>query len=74
MAGNSRGRPPERWKARVKEYMCERGAVRRGELDQARRESLDRENWSFFFAVATALGTFRERGIRTVDRHHLAHQ
>ncbi len=25
---------------RVKEYMCERGAIRRGGLDQARRECL----------------------------------
>ncbi len=39
---NSRGRPPERWRDRVKEYMCERGATRRG-LDQAKRECLDRE-------------------------------
>ncbi len=27
---NSRGRPPGRWRDRVKEYMCERDATRRG--------------------------------------------
>ncbi len=37
---SSRGRPPVRWRDRVKEYMCERerGAIRWGGLDQARRE------------------------------------
>ncbi len=35
---SSRGRPPGRWRDRVKEYMCERGATRGGGLDQARRE------------------------------------
>ncbi len=41
---NSRGRPPGRCKGRViKEYLCERGATRRGGLDQAGRECLDRE-------------------------------
>ncbi len=52
---NSRGRPPGRWRGRVKEYMCERGASRRGGLDQARRECLDRERWRLS-AVATPLG------------------
>ncbi len=41
-----RGRPLGRWKDRVKEYMCERGASRG--LDQARRECLDRERWTLF--------------------------
>ncbi len=45
---NSRGRPPRRWRDRVKEYLCERGTTRRGGLDQARRECLDRERWRFF--------------------------
>ncbi len=35
---NSIGRPPVRWRDRVKEYMYERGATRRGGLDQAKRE------------------------------------
>ncbi len=43
-----RGRPPGRWRDRVKECMCERGATRVGKLDQARRECLDRERWRFF--------------------------
>ncbi len=42
---NSRGRPLGRWRDRVKEYMCERGATRKGGLDQAKRECLDRERW-----------------------------
>ncbi len=40
---NSKGRPLGRWRERVKEYMCERGATRGGGLDQAMRECLDRE-------------------------------
>ncbi len=39
---SSRGRPIGRWKDRVKEYMCERGAAGGRGLDQARRECLDR--------------------------------
>ncbi len=34
---NSR-RSPLRWRDRVKEYMCERGAARGARVDQARRE------------------------------------
>ncbi len=45
---NSRGRPPVRWRDRVKEYMCERGATRGGRLEQARRECLDRERRRLF--------------------------
>ncbi len=45
---NSRGRPPGKWKDRVKEYMCEEDATRGGRLDQARRECLDRKRWKFF--------------------------
>ncbi len=45
---NSRRRPPGRWRDRVKEYMCERGATRGGRLDQAKRECLDRKKWRLF--------------------------
>ncbi len=45
---SSRGRPPGRWRDRVKEYMFERSATREGGLDQASRECLDRERWRFF--------------------------
>ncbi len=45
---NSRGRPPVRWRDRVKEYMCERGATRGGGLDQARRVYLNKERWRLF--------------------------
>ncbi len=37
-----------RWKDRVKEYICERGATRRGGLDQARKECVDKERWRLF--------------------------
>ena len=45
---NSRGRQLGRWKDRVKEYLCERCTIRRGGLEQARREYLDRERWRLF--------------------------
>ncbi len=45
---NSRGRPPGRWRDRVKEYRCERGATRGGRLNQAKRKCLDREKWRLF--------------------------
>ncbi len=48
---SSRGRPPGKWRDRVKEYMYTRG---RG-LDQARRKCSDREKWSFS-AEVTPLG------------------
>ncbi len=35
---NSKGRPLDRWKDWVKEYMCERGATRGGGFEQTRRE------------------------------------
>ncbi len=37
---NSNGRPLGRWRDRVKEHMCERGATRGGGFEQARRECL----------------------------------
>ncbi len=42
---SSRGRLPGRWGDRVRQYMCKIGATRRGGLDQARWECLDRERW-----------------------------
>ena len=53
---NSRGRPPGRWRDRVKEYMCERG----GGLDQARRECLDRERRRLSCRGYPPWGTFPE--------------
>ncbi len=47
--GPNRGeRPLGRWRDRVKEYMCERGATRREGFEQAMRECLDRERWRLF--------------------------
>ncbi len=66
---NSRGRSPGMWRDRVKEYMCERGATRRGGLDQAKRECLDRERWRLFCRDHTLGECFwRERGIGAIDR------
>ncbi len=42
VGSNSSGRLPGRWRDRVKEYTCKRGAIRGERLDQARRERLDR--------------------------------
>ena len=43
----SRGRPPGRWRDRVKEYTCKRGATGGVGLNQARMECSDRERWRF---------------------------
>ncbi len=66
---NSRGRPPWRWRGRVKEYMCERGAARGGGLGQARRECLDTERWTLFCRGHT-LGacSWRGQGVAALDR------
>ncbi len=45
---NSIGRPLGRWKDRIKEYKCGRGDNIVGGLDQARKESLNRERWRLF--------------------------
>ncbi len=44
----SGGRLLGRWKGRVKEYMCERGANRRGGFELARRECYHRKRLSTF--------------------------
>ncbi len=59
----SRGRSLGRWKDRVKEYMCERGATRRGGFEQVRREYLDKERWRLFLPGA--------RWIQAVEKSHL---
>ncbi len=61
---NSRGRPLQRWRDRVKEYLCERGATRGVGLDQAKRECLDRERRRFFCRGQPCGGrSWREQGI-----------
>ncbi len=67
---NNRRWPPERWRDKVKEYMCERGATRvGGGLDQAKREYLDRERWRLFCCGYPLVGrSRRERGVRAIDR------
>ncbi len=66
MGPNSRGRPVVRWRDRVKEYKCERGASRG--LDQARRECLDRERWTLFCRGHTLGGcSWRELGVTAIE-------
>ncbi len=42
--GNTRRRPPVKWKDRVQEYVRERGERSLRNFEQARREGLDRES------------------------------
>ncbi len=56
---NRRGRPLERWKNRVKEYLGEKGVSGRGALEQTRRECCD---------------TARERGFRAIDTQPLKYK
>ena len=59
-----RGRPVIRRKDKVKEYMHERDANRRG-IEQARMECVDRERWRLFCCGHPIGGCFqREQGIR----------
>ncbi len=61
---NSGGRLPGTWRDRIKEYMYGRGVTRRGGLDQARRECLDREKRRLFCHGHPLKGHFqREQGI-----------
>ncbi len=66
-APSRRGRSLGRWKDRVKEYMSERGVTRGGELEQARKEYLDRERWRFFCCShPLEVHSWMEKGIRAV--------
>ena len=42
------GRSVVKWKDRVKEYIHEIVVDRRGWIEQARRDCIDRERWRFF--------------------------
>ena len=66
---NQRGKPLGRWRDKMKEYTCERGDSRRGGLEWARRDYLDRERWRLF-CRGHPLGerSWRERGVRDIDR------
>ncbi len=57
---NSRGKLLGRWRDRLKEYMCERGATRGAGLDQARRECLYRERWRLFYRGHSLGGAISE--------------
>ncbi len=63
-----RGRALGRWEDRVKEYMSERG----NDLEQAKRECMDRERWRSFcrsHPLEDALGG-REASERQWCTHH----
>ncbi len=63
---DSRGRPPGRWRDRVKEYMCERGATRRGGFNQTRRECL---RWRIFCCGYSLMRCFwRDQDVRAIYR------
>ncbi len=64
---NRRERPLERWDARVKRYVSERG-VRENGLEWTRRECMDRERRRSI-CCSYLLGEcfWRERGIRAID-------
>ncbi len=64
---NRKGRPLERWKVRVREYVSEKG-LRGNGLEWARRECMDREMWRFICHSYSLWGRFRkERGIGVID-------
>ncbi len=66
---NGIGRPPEKWRDSVHEYMCERGATRGGGLDQGRRKCLDRERWRLFCRGYPLVERSRRRlNYREIDR------
>ncbi len=44
IGGNARGRPPVKWRDSVQEYVTERGKRSLGNVEQARRECLDKES------------------------------
>ncbi len=72
VGSNSRGRPPGRWRDRVKEYMCERGATRWGGLVQTKRECLDRERLETILPWPPSWGMLlkgaRRQSYRYLDR------
>ncbi len=66
---NSIGRPSERLKDRVKEYMCKKDATREGRLNQARKECLNRERLRLF-CCGHPLGEHSrsKQDVRAMDR------
>ncbi len=60
---SSRGRPPGKWRDRVKEYTCEREVIPEGEGWLKQGGSVWTGRGGDFSAVATPCGTF-PRGVR----------
>ncbi len=67
---NRRGSQLGRWKDRVKEYMSERGTGRVGELEQTKRECLDRERWRLFLGGSSLMKQTSETTHRYIDYLH----
>ncbi len=59
--GNVRGRPPVKWRDRVREYVRERGERSVRNLEQARGECQDRERWKLFCRGHPLVGAPRSR-------------
>ncbi len=59
--GGVRGRPPAKWRDRVQEYVRERGEGSLRNLEQARRECLDRETWKLFCRGHPLVGAPKSR-------------
>ncbi len=64
-----RGRPPGRWRDRVKEYMCERGATREGRAGSSKEGVFGQGEVEAFLPWPHPWRTFLgERGVRPIDR------
>ncbi len=60
-----RGMPLRKWKAKVKEYISDKGMHREGGLEQAKRECLEKERWRLFCHGYPFGGSAqREQGVR----------
>ncbi len=58
---NSRGRPLGRWRDRVKEYMCERGAARGGRAGSSKEGVFGQGEVETFLPWPSHLGAFPVR-------------
>ncbi len=61
---NSRRRPLGRWRDRVKEYMCERGATRGGRAGSSKEGALGHGKVETFLAWPPPWGVLAERARR----------
>ncbi len=59
--GNVRGRPTEKWRDRMQEYITEKGEGSLINLEEARGECRDRERWKLFCCGHLLVGAPRSR-------------